>query len=105
VERTELQPLLASWSPIERRALPFKSMLVASRNDPQCSFARAQELAKDWGAELIDLGNAGHINADSGLGDWPRGHELLRELRQSTSQHGAARAPAPQAHKERGSNG
>jgi predicted alpha/beta hydrolase family esterase len=91
VEREEMRPLLPSWSPIERRALPFKSVLVASRDDPNCSFARAQELAKDWGAELIDLGNAGHINADSGLGDWPRGHELLRQLQQTTttSQYGA----------------
>ena len=89
VERIELRPLLPSWSPIERRALPFKSVLVASRDDPNCSFERAQALAKDWGAELIDLGNAGHINADAGLGDWPRGHELLRQLQQTTNQNGA----------------
>ena len=89
VERIELRPLLPSWSPIERRALPFKSVLVASRDDPNCSFVRVQALAKDWGAELIDLGNAGHINADAGLGDWPRGHELLRQLQQTTNQNGA----------------
>jgi predicted alpha/beta hydrolase family esterase len=89
-ERIELRALLPSWSPIERRALPFKSVLVASRDDPNCAFVRAQGLARDWGAELIDLGNAGHINADSGLGDWPRGHKLLRQLQQTTtSQHGA----------------
>ena len=85
VERIELRPLLPSWSPIERRALPFKSVLVASRDDPNCMFERARGLARDWGAELIDLGNAGHINADSGLGDWPRGHELLRQLQQTTT--------------------
>jgi predicted alpha/beta hydrolase family esterase len=83
VERTEMRPLLPSWAPIERRPLPFKSVLGASRDDPHCTFARAQGLATDWGAELIDLGNAGHINADSGLGDWPRGHELLRQLQQT----------------------
>jgi predicted alpha/beta hydrolase family esterase len=95
VEREEMRPLLPSWSPIERRALPFKSVLVASRDDPNCSFARAQGLAKDWGAELTDLGNAGHINADSGLGDWPQGHELLRQLQQTTSQYGVGQKASP----------
>jgi uncharacterized protein len=88
VEREEIRAQLPSWSPIERRALPFKSVLVASRNDPFCSFARADSMARDWGAQLIDIGMAGHINADSGLGDWPRGHELLRQLRRIPDHRG-----------------
>ena len=80
VEREEIRALLPSWSPIERRALPFKSVLVASRDDPRCSFEKVQGLAQDWGSQLIDIGNAGHINADSGLGDWPAGHDLLQRL-------------------------
>lgn len=82
VEREAVRALLPSWSPIVRQRLPFKSVLVASRNDPHCSFARAQALASDWGAELLDLGDAGHINADSGLGDWPQGLALLRRLQE-----------------------
>ncbi len=80
VERDEVRGLLPGWSPIERQRLPFHSVLVASRNDPHCSFERAQGLARDWGAELVDLGNAGHINADSGLGDWPPGLALVADL-------------------------
>lgn len=80
VEREALRALLPSWSPIVRQPLPFKSILVASRDDPHCSFDKAERLARDWGAELVDLGNAGHINADSGLGDWPQGQALLRRL-------------------------
>jgi uncharacterized protein len=95
VERTELRPQLPSWSPIERRALPFQSVLVASRDDPNCAFARAQGMAADWGVELIDIGNAGHINADSRLGDWPQGHELLHRLQQTTSHHVAAQKTRP----------
>jgi predicted alpha/beta hydrolase family esterase len=53
---------------------------VASRNDPFCRWPRAEQLARDWGAELIDLGEAGHINADSGLGDWPQGQAWLHTL-------------------------
>ncbi|MEK9804142.1 MAG: alpha/beta hydrolase, partial [Curvibacter sp.] len=48
--------------------------------DPRCSYELAAGLAADWGAELVDAGLAGHLNADSGLGDWPAGHALLQRL-------------------------
>lgn len=79
-EREALRPLLASWSPIALRRLPFPSVLVGSRDDPYCSHARAQQFAKAWGSDWIDLGAAGHINAESGLGDWPAGHQILTQL-------------------------
>ena len=79
-EREALRPVLPSWSPIVRQRLPFPSVLVGSRNDPYCSFERAQGLAHDWGSRFIDLGECGHINAESGLGDWPEGHARLLEL-------------------------
>jgi predicted alpha/beta hydrolase family esterase len=80
VERPETRAQLPSWSPIERRRLPFPSIVVASRNDNRCDFEKAAGLARDWGAELVDVGNAGHINAESNLGDWPQGHALLQRL-------------------------
>jgi len=63
------------WQP-----LPFKSTLVASRNDPYCSFERAQTFAQAWGSGLVDAGALGHINADSGLGAWPHGLVWLNQL-------------------------
>ena len=80
VEREALRPVLTSWSPIALQPLPFKSTLVASQDDPYCSFERAQGFAAAWGSTLIDAGAVGHINADSGLGDWPQGRALLNEL-------------------------
>ncbi|NCN71649.1 MAG: alpha/beta hydrolase [Rhodoferax sp.] len=80
VEREALRPVLASWSPIPLQALPFKSTLVASHNDPYCSLERAQAFAAAWGSTWVDAGHAGHINADSGLGDWPAGQALLDAL-------------------------
>ncbi len=79
-EREEMRPVLPTWSPISMDRLPFPSVLVGSRNDPYCSFERAQALAMAWGSRFVDLGDAGHINADSGLGDWPQGHAVLVEL-------------------------
>jgi hypothetical protein len=72
---------LASFAPIPRGRLPFPAIVVASRNDPYMTFERAASLADGWGADLVDLGAAGHINVASGHGPWPYGHELVRLLR------------------------
>lgn len=81
VEREEIRSMLPGWAPIVRNMLPFKSIVIASSNDPLCAVQRAKTLATDWGAEFKNIGPAGHINADSGLGSWPHGHDLLLQLR------------------------
>jgi predicted alpha/beta hydrolase family esterase len=75
-----LKETLPGWLPIERQPLPFRSIVVGSDNDPYCSAERAQQLACDWSARWVGLGAAGHINADSSLGDWHQGHTLLQTL-------------------------
>lgn len=79
-ERDDLGPQLPSWSPIARQRLPFPSILCGSTNDPYCSHAKARELADAWGSRWLDCGARGHLNAESGLGDWPEGRALLNEL-------------------------
>lgn len=56
-----------------RVALPFPSMVIASANDPYCSLERARDMAQSWGSELVEAGDAGHINVNSGHGPWPDG--------------------------------
>ena len=89
---TEAQLLrmrLPGWSPVMLQRLPFRSMLVASHDDPFCTFARAQAMAQAWGSELVDAGDAGHINAASDLGDWAAGHQLLQRLmNEKGAEHG-----------------
>ena len=87
-QREELRGVLASWSPPVLQPLPFRSILVGSQDDPYCSFERARGFATAWHAEFVDYGRCGHINAESGLGDWPQGQALLQQLA------GAAPAPA-----------
>lgn len=60
--------------------LGVPSMLVASRNDPFMSFHRAEYWASVWQSELVDIGEAGHINTESGFGNWPYGLEVVRAL-------------------------
>ncbi|WP_406623752.1 RBBP9/YdeN family alpha/beta hydrolase [Acidovorax sp. SDU_ACID1] len=80
VERPDLAAQIPGWAPIARQSLPFPAVLVGSRNDPYCSFERAQAMAADWGARCIDYGERGHINAESGLGTWPEGRAMLQSL-------------------------
>lgn len=80
VDRPGRDPALARFSAAPRHALPFPSFLVASRNDPYCNFRTAHGLANDWACRFVDAGEAGHINADSGLGDWAFGENLLEQL-------------------------
>lgn len=80
VEQADLRHQLPTWQPVAMARLPFASVLVGSRNDPYCRFERAQAFASAWGSRFVDLGDCGHINAESGLGDWPEGHALLQTL-------------------------
>ena len=66
---------------IPERPLGVPAVLVASTNDPWMSFRSALKWSEDWGAELVNLGPAGHINPPSGYGPWPRGLSILRDLR------------------------
>lgn len=64
------------FAPLPALPLPFPATLVASQDDPFCSFDRARDLAAAWGAAFVDGGASGHINVASGHGPWPEG--LLR---------------------------
>ena len=57
--------------------LPVPSVLVASRTDPWMPFGSAVNWSRAWGSQLVDLRDAGHINAESGHGPWPLGRQLV----------------------------
>lgn len=60
------------WAPTRKR-LPWPSVVIASRNDPAGAYPAVAALAFDWGAGLIDAGDAGGLDAASGHGPWPEG--------------------------------
>jgi len=80
VEGQALRQGLPSWKQVPRSRLPFQSIYLASQDDPYCSLVRAREFAQHWGSEFVNIGPRGHINADSGLGDWEAGHKLVLAL-------------------------
>ncbi len=68
------------FSPVPLQSFGFPSIVVASSNDPYGSFEFARACASGWGSRFVNIGPAGHINSESGLGDWPEGWTLYQEL-------------------------
>ncbi|QHE86760.1 RBBP9/YdeN family alpha/beta hydrolase [Hydrogenophaga sp. BPS33] len=83
----ERRGVLADFAPVPYQRLPYRSILVASANDPYCPVRTAGAYARAWGSEFVRLNDAGHINVDSGHGHWPLGLALLQSL--------GAQVPAP----------
>lgn len=71
---------LMTFGPYPRAPLPFPSLVIASRNDPYCSFDVAEDIAAAWGSQFIDAGESGHINSDSGHGPWPEGTMVFAQF-------------------------
>ena len=76
----ERRSALVDFAPVPYQPLPYRSVLVASSNDPFCSVRTAGAYARAWGSEFVRLQNAGHINIESGFGEWPLGLALLQSL-------------------------
>ncbi|RWR30027.1 alpha/beta hydrolase [Sinirhodobacter populi] len=71
---------IGHFGPVPENPLPVPATVVASRNDPWMDYRRACDLAALWGADCVDLGNAGHINVAAGYGPWPLGKVLRDRL-------------------------
>ncbi len=100
-----IHPGLISFGVMPESPLPFPSVLVASRDDPYMSYDRAGYFADRWGADLHDLGYAGHINLSSGYGRFHRGYRLFDALVERTGRplftpRGAGFATPPQPERE-----
>lgn len=63
-----------------RGPLPFRTVVVASRDDPHSSFEAARENARVWGSQVVDAGAVGHLDSRTGFGPWPQGERLVAAL-------------------------
>lgn len=84
---------LADFAPVPSQPLPYRSILVASTNDPFCPVRLAGAYARSWGCEFVRVPNAGHINVESGHGEWHLGLALLQSL-VADSRQGGHRPPS-----------
>jgi uncharacterized protein len=68
------------FTPLPMQRLTFHSTLVTSTDDPYGSALYARACAQAWGSLYVEAGPRGHLNSDSGLGDWLEGYKLLEKL-------------------------
>ena len=66
-------------------ALPFPSLVVSSNNDPWVKASAAEYWAGQWRSDYLNIGDAGHINVDSGHGPWPDGLLLFKRLQSASA--------------------
>ena len=76
----ERRGALADFAPVPFHKLPYRSVLVASSNDPFCPVRLAGAYARAWGSEFVRVQDGGHLNVESGHGHWPLGLALLQSL-------------------------
>lgn len=74
--------------------LPFPSTLIGSQNDPWLSAAKAQAWAQRWQSRYVDLGMAGHINAEAGFGPLPMAQRWVLGIRRRAERAQRAAGPA-----------
>jgi serine hydrolase len=55
-------------------------VVIASNTDPYVDLDRARFFARCWGARLVEAGDQGNINVESGHGEWAAGEQYLAEL-------------------------
>ncbi len=75
-------PQATGFNRVPLKPLPFRTILVASTDDPFCDLAVVRRYAQAWQSRFVEAGAIGHINAESNIGDWPFGFALLKELDQ-----------------------
>jgi len=68
------------FAPIPKASINFPTIVVASTDDPWVSIERAKLFAENWGSQFINIGDAGHINAIAGYGNWDEGLAILHTL-------------------------
>ncbi|MET0321221.1 MAG: alpha/beta hydrolase [Duganella sp.] len=74
---------------LPQQALARPSVMVGSTNDPWMAAPRAACWAQRWQSRFVNGGPLGHINAESGLGDWPEGLEMLYFLAEQAHNAGS----------------
>jgi predicted alpha/beta hydrolase family esterase len=72
---------------LPRQPLGRPGLLVASDTDPWMSASSALAWAGRWGLKRLNLGDAGHINAESGFGPWPLAQRWVESVEQRLARH------------------
>ena len=93
----QLHPGAIHFGRMPTRALPFPAITVGSLNDIYMPLEHLSFYTRLWKTRTVNLGQAGHININSGFGRWTKGYALLESLKRGAETGripGSARLPA-----------
>lgn len=79
VENSNLESS-TSFAPVPLTNIQINGIVIASTNDPYAAIEKNATWAAYWGTRFISIGNKGHINAFSNLGNWEDGWKLVQGL-------------------------
>jgi predicted alpha/beta hydrolase family esterase len=65
--------------------LDVPTIFIASSNDPWLNYGKAKQWADTLGSRFVALGDAGHINPESGFGAWQTGFDLFETFKREVS--------------------
>src|SRR5215470_7271964 len=65
------------FAPVPTTLRGRRATVVTSADDPYSNAEFAARCIRQWDAGHVALGARGHINASSGLGDWPEGWSIV----------------------------
>ena len=68
----ETLPEILPFAPMPLERLPFRSIVVASTDDPYGQVERQREFARAWGADLIEIGAAATSTPSRATASGPR---------------------------------
>lgn len=71
---------LVGFEEFPQTNLEIPGILVYSENDPYGTPEFSKNLASIWGLQAVNLGEKGHINSQSNLGDWEEGYRIYERL-------------------------
>jgi predicted alpha/beta hydrolase family esterase len=78
VHDPDFPPAAASFTDLPTGPANVPVLIVSSTDDPYISRAESGRLASRWGGRNVEIGPYGHINAESGLGDWLWGWYMVQ---------------------------
>lgn len=80
VESVKFPEVITGYQTPLLEKLPFLSLVLASTDDPYSTLDRTKYFSKNWGGEQISIGNLGHVNTDSNIGEWYEGRNQLNNF-------------------------
>jgi len=65
--------------------LDVPTLFIASCSDPWLNYGKAKQWANTLGSRFVALGDAGHINPESGFGAWQTGFDLFGSFKREVT--------------------